>query len=782
MYRQDVLKKLTPFIFFDKDRKYNIVLKDYKNDVDRWKFEDIKLKPILKRFLEEGVYEKKKLDYYRTEEKVVYPYIFTTKISNSWLDGFNFNFYLNGQHINSYDDLKVFSHQGYIYICSKTNMTITSLIVVNKNISSYFDKFNNTISIEDTNDNLELPFNESFVFDKNSNNGNKLVINHPYFILNHNENLLEKLYSFTDYPFEWLSNNKIFSYLLIDDSGILDISDIEFDTLNITNKKSNSKLILFYNGISPEGYVPEKGLDIYHDENYYCENIFRRIGKETMLFLKDNNLFPNNDDINIFEEESKYDRIDDYADFLLGFSYDLFMEGYKRNHKTKYNFKYSDLKEMNQTNYSDFNYELIRELRNRNSMLKISFYNPFGILFDLYFNNRLSQINFITQSRGLFTDVFINISSILDFFDITYEDLKNSNIMVLLKNKDYKKYNYNNIDSNYNGTLPIGQEFFKTYNKRIYDNGYILKEDDYILNSIYPSGLVCLWPKRHQRHHNITVIGNHNNSTKITRYEYTTKINGSSLNKTPGKQIYKGLLYTDYIDFRFNVYIGPYLLQEGKDYIILAPNLIELLKDITVYKEDINNTEIPIIIEYEGELEDFLLEIYKHKSYKYRLFNNDNFINEYIKNKNDINLISENLPELYDDIVFRFNMMNTKYFASEPIEDGNVDSYGEDMMSLVHNEFEDLTTKENDRVRIMGNFKFDLKKIPRRIISPEPININTLIMEHIEAVKILKFENKTFNNQYDLSDENYRWRRIINTRYGLWINPNIPIYYILEKI
>lgn len=145
-------------------------------------------------------------------------------------------------------------------------------------------------------------------------------------------------------------------------------------------------------------------------------------------------------------------------------------------------------------------------------------------------------------------------------------------------------------------------------------------------------------------------------------------------------------------------------------------------------------------------------------------------------------MISENLPELYDDIVFRFNMMNTKYFASEPIEDGNVDSYGEDMMSLVHNEFEDLTTKENDRVRIMGNFKFDLKKIPRRIISPEPININTLIMEHIEAVKILKFENKTFNNQYDLSDENYRWRRIINTRYGLWINPNIPIYYILEKI
>ena len=226
MYRQDVLKKLTPFIFFDKDKKYNIVLKDYKDDVDRWKFEDVKLKPILKRFLEEGVYEIKKLDYHRTEEKVIYPYIFTTKISNSWLDGFNFIFYLNGQHINSYDDLKVFSHQGYIYICSKTNMTITSLIVVNKNISSYFEKFDNTITIEDANNKLELPFNESFSFDKNINNGNKLVINHPYFILNHNENLLEKLYSFTDYPFEWLSDNKIFSYLLIDDNGILDISDI----------------------------------------------------------------------------------------------------------------------------------------------------------------------------------------------------------------------------------------------------------------------------------------------------------------------------------------------------------------------------------------------------------------------------------------------------------------------------------------------------------------------------------------------------------------------------
>ena len=52
------------------------------------------------------------------------------------------------------------------------------------------------------------------------------------------------------------------------------------------------------------------------------------------------------------------------------------------------------------------------------------------------------------------------------------------------------------------------------------------------------------------------------------------------------KYIYKGYFYTDYIDFRFSIYIGSRLLMEGIDYDILSPTLVRFNTPFDIYFED----------------------------------------------------------------------------------------------------------------------------------------------------------------------------------------------------
>lgn len=802
MYKQKLLELLEPFSFFNHGyEKYSVILKEYKDDLDKWNYKDIKLKPIRKFLVDNGVAVYTDINHYQQREETHYPFIYTTAISKSWFDLGKFNFYLNGKHISEYDevDLKVLHHQGYIYLCFREDFEITSLLVFRTNISATVEKLTDYITEADKGNKLEIPFNKKFKYEKNERDGLKLIINLPYIKISENENIFSVLGKWINDPVSWLFNNKIISYLLINDKGILSESDeVTMDNFYFSVKK-NSKvnLYLFYIGEDPSNYQ-YKEIDTYHNDNsYYLESIYDTLFKNvnTKKFLLDNKDFLIQDnEINIFKEFPDITNLTsaNISDYLLGFNYDLFMECYKINHKTKYNFTYEDLAKVTDTKFSNYDYSDNQYVDK--DLLKFTFRNYTNNPFEIYIFGKLYTSTYITDRHGFYTSIYINKSSLCDELGITFEQLPNIKGCVLLKNHDYKRINYSNITSETNGCLPISQDWFTIDNKKVYDNGYLIKDTDVDINTIRPSGLLCAYPKRVFKRHSISIIGNRMSTTKIISNKYKLKYKNFTSDEIdkfmePNKVIYKNLLYTDYIDYRFNLYCGPYLLMKNYDYKILSPNLIEFLKPLPVYYEDLNKSDfIDITIEYEGELEDILLKIYKSKSYLYRLFNNKDFVKEYLKDRDDTLTVYErdwslsiNVPKLYDNKIFRFTQMVTKYFSCERLLTAVPDKYGEKFYEEIRSEFPEFVTKVKDNYLINTQLEIpDYDNIPRIIRLPEFLDLNELIQKHFETIKILKFENKTFDKEYNLLGIKYRYKSSIY-KDDLLLSPNIPINYITDR-
>lgn len=802
MYKQKLLELLEPFSFFNHGyEKYSVILKEYKDDLDKWNYKDIKLKPIRKFLVDNGVAVYTDINHYQQREEIHYPFIYTTAISKSWFDLGKFNFYLNGKHISEYDevDLKVLHHQGYIYLCFREDFEITSLLVFRTNISATVERLTDYITDTNKGNKLEIPFNKKFKYEKNERDGLKLIINLPYIKISENENIFSVLGKWINDPVSWLFNNKIISYLLINDKGILSESDeVTMDNFYFSVKK-NSKvnLYLFYIGEDPSNYQ-YKEIDTYHNDNrYYLESIYDTLFKNvnTKKYLLDNKDFLIQDnEINIFKEFPDITNLTsaNISDYLLGFNYDLFMECYKINHKTKYNFTYEDLIKVTDTKFSSYDYSENQYVDK--DLLKFSFRNYTNNPFEIYIFGKLYTSTYITDRHGFYTSVYINKSSLCDELGITFEQLPNIKGCVLLKNHDYKRINYSNITSETNGCLPISQDWFTIDNKKVYDNGYLIKDTDVDINTIRPSGLLCAYPKRVFKRHSISIIGNRISTTKIISNKYKLKYKNFISDEIdrfmePNKVIYKNLLYTDYIDYRFNLYCGPYLLMENYDYKILSPNLIEFLKPLPVYYEDLNKSDfIDITIEYEGELEDILLKIYKSKSYLYRLFNNKDFVKEYLKDRDDTLTVYErdwslsiNVPKLYDNKIFRFTQMITKYFSCERLLTAVPDKYGEKFYEEIRSEFPEFVTKVKDNYLINTQLEIpDYDNIPRIIRLPEFLDLNELIQKHFETIKILKFENKTFDKEYNLLGIKYRYKSSIY-KDDLLLSPNIPINYITDR-
>ena len=800
MYKNQLNRILTPFNFFSSNTtKYGTELVEFKDKLDKWNYDDISLKPV-KNFLDNnGIITKIQVSVTEERIDVNYPYIYTTKISNAWIENFKLSFYLNGKDIKEYleQDIKILLFQGHVYICFKVDTQITSLVVMRTNLPAKIEKLNGATTLSKKGNILEIPYNDNFEYNPVATTGNKLVINQPYFIIEPGENVFEVLDQYTD-SVDWLFNNKITSYLVIDeDDGIVgDSADIEIDPFYFSVKNtSNKNLILFYDGIDPEDYV-EKPLSYFENENYHLEYVYRHILSKPSIrqyLITNKDLLVKSEEINVYTAFPDYSQMisPNVIDELAGFSYDLFMDLFRLKHRTKINFGANDLYITEQTKFSEFDYN---DNTLERKLVRLSFSNYMNNPFEIYIFNKLYQGTYITDHHNDYTTVYINISNILDYYDINMTQFQNIKGHVVLKNKDYYRMNYNNIDSSINGTLPISQEWYSIQNKLVFDNGFLLRPSDYTVNSIYPSGLFCLWPKIKQKNHLVTITGNRGSSAIVNNKKYTVKIKNFTQTeiddkKTPNKYIYKNLMYTDYIDFRYNIYIGPYLLMEGFDYIILAPNLIEFIRPIGVYKDMINDEYIEIMISYEGEMEDWLLKIGNNKSYKYRLFNNDTFMAEYYETREDTSLIYErtnveniNVPELYDDNIYRYNQMMTKYYSSEILFTAEKNNpYGDEFYNLLHTEFSEFVTKVDNDWVIQTNYQANVKDAPRRIFWPERVNLNELIKKHVEVVKILQHENKTFQNEYELDDIFYRYKVTGNFKGDLLLSPNIPVDYILEK-
>lgn len=802
MYKNRLNQLLQPFMFLnDNVNSYAIVLKEYASQLDKWKTEDVKLKPVRKFLEDNGIITYNEINHYTKDTIYNYPYIHTTKVSKSWFDNHKWNFYLNGQHVSTYreEDIKFIQFQGYIYICSKSNITISSLTVIRTNIPANISELTSAITINTKDNMLELPYDNNFTFKPNATTGKKLSIFNKYISIQEGENLFSVLSRYTEHPLEWLYENKINSYLLMDENGLVTKSeDVKFDPLLISVKAgSKIKAYLFYDGVDPSEFTPrDYNFFMSNVDNYYLEGIYRKLLNNTTMknyLLSHPNMLPQEDEVNVFKHFGEYDSklSGNIIDDVLGFSYDLFMDMYKVRHRTKINFDYSSCKLVDQTKYSEFEYDPDKR-KKEDVLLKIDFMNYYDNPFEIYIFGVLYTSTYIVDKHSPFTTIYINISNILDQYKITMDELKQIKGHIVLKSHDYKRINYNNIDIDFNGTLPISDDLFTIKNRKIYDNGFLLKDSDYELNTLLPTGLLCMWPKRKQSRHNISIIGNRLSDTKIYSKTYSVKaknLNTSDLNKktTNWSCIYKNLLYVDYIDYRYNLYIDSFMLIENYDYIILAPNLIEFIRPITVYKEHTGDY-IDIKVEYEGELEDWLLKIYKSKSYRYRLFNDTSFRDIYYSTKEDTVIRTErddtlNINEkgLYDKEYYRFNQMTTKFFSCENLNTGNKDKYGADFYLKLHTEFPEFVTKVDNDFVITDNLKFtDIKNIPRRIFAPERIDLLELITKHFESVKIMKFENKHLNNETDLSDINYRYKSLIY-RGDMFLSPNIPLNYLLDK-
>lgn len=802
MYKNKLQQLLEPFSFFKHgSEKYSVILKEYKDDLDKWNYTDIKLKPIRKFLIDKGIATYTDINHYQQREEIHYPFIYTTAISKSWFELGKYNFYLNGKHISEYDevDLKVVHHQGYIYLCFREDTTINSLLVFRTNISARVERLDNFITIEDKNNRLEIPFNKKFKFEKNERDGLKLVIDLPYIKIKQNENIFSVLSKWTNNPINWLYNNKIISYLFMNDKGILSESDdIVMENLYFSVKaNSKAELYLFYLGTDPANYEV-KEIDRFHsNEKGYLESaydiLFNNTNTKNHLLNNKNKLIQDNE-INVFKEFPEYNELTsaNISDYLLGFNYDLFMECYKINHKTKYNFTYNDLIHTNNTKFSNYEYDDNQYVDQ--NLLKFTFMNYTNNPFEIYIFGKLYTSTYITDRHGFYTTIYINRTTLCDELGITYNQLEHIVGCVLLKNHDYKRINYSNIEVDVNGCLPISQDWFTIDNKKIYDNGYLMKTTDIDINTIRPSGLICAYPKRIFKRHNISVIGNRISTTKIISNKYHLKyknLSNTEIDKfmDPNKVIYKNLLYTDYIDYRFNLYCGPYLLMEGYDYRILSPNLIEFLKPLPVYKEDYNKSDfIDITVEYEGELEDILLKIYKSKSYLYKLFNDKDLMKEFIKGREDTTTVSErdwalsiNEKGLYDKKIFRFVQMITKYFSCERLITADPDKYGEKVYEEIRSEFPEFISKVDDNYLIQTQLEINsYDNIPRRPSLPEFIDLNELIEKHIESVKILKFEDKVYNREYKIEKQFYRYKSG-NYKDDLLVSPNIPINYLIDQ-
>lgn len=795
MYKNKLNQKLRPYNFFkDSAIDYNIVLREYKDELDKWNFNDIKLKPVVKFLKENRIAEDIAINYCTTEVRVNYPFIYTTKMSNSWFDKGAYNFYLNGKHINTYteDILKVCHFQGYVYICFKNDTPITSLLVVRTNLPAAIVDNDRLINIANKDKKLELPYDENFKFKRASIDAKKLVIKNPYIRLGKNEDIFTFLKRYMNNPIDWLMNNKIISYLILDNKGIADKTGITLDTFNISVGNVNKELYLFYNGEDPETYVkPTKPL--FHSENCYLEDLYTDLFSNSVIYnylMDHKELLIQNNEIDMQSQIEEYHNVDDgiLMNGLLGYSYDLFMELYKVKHQTKRNFVWSDFTPVEQTSFSKFDFD--KTDKNKYGLYELTFLNFFNNPFELYFNNVLYTSSFITEQSGIATTIFIDISNIIDAYDITKDDLENLICTVVLKNKDYKRVNYSNLNNDFNGTLPIGMDWYNIQNKKVYDNGVLLKDTDYAVNSIYPSGLVCLFPKRKQLHHLIQVIGNKSKYTKIYTKDIIVKyknLSSTEINdkKSPDKYIYKSIMYTDYIDYRFNIYIGGHLLIENYDYKILASNVIEFLRPVYVFEEDRDLDTISIKIEYEGELEEWLTKIHTIKSYKYRLFNDNDFMEKYYSTKNDLALITtrdiiNNYP-LYRTDVYRFTMMMTKYFSSEILATAEEDAYGEEFYNRLQGEFPEFVRTIDGKHKIQTDFQCEYKEMIRRIMMPEFFNIHEIIMKHMDSVEILRFENKLLDRETTLNDIYYRYKIRGNYKGDLVVCPNIPTDYIIDK-
>lgn len=714
---------------------------------------------------------------FRNIDTSIYNKCISFAVSSTMVDFGRFKIYINNKTIEELD-IKCFLLHGYIYIIHKDNFTISTVIYLGKEDEVVLNKDSN----KEITDNEGTDLSLNLVSSTFSELGCNILGN--YFILDKDKSSIDYLKTkYNEHYYKYLFSYRYGKiYIYNKNRGFIkEYSKVKIHPLFIKNISTdvNDKVIVFYekNNIIDKTSLYYKELThIFKNDKvfkYYIDNIDRlTIPNKNVIYDKDFNsdeeciyeLFDFNwDAYNLIHSE--YNRVN----FL--FNEETFDVGGKLELLTDVIFK-----------------PIIRSFPYRN-YIKLTFPNHHNLYPEVFHEGRFYGGYKLIEKNINMTTVAIKYDVLKDYFNI-HNDKDIDNLYVVLRPSHYMHTNYNNITRDYNGVIPIGRQFYMYEDKRRYLNGYIVNENELGFNVIPPYNLMCTFPRRKGSTYHLVDTGYKkkviNKKSLRLKYRNHTTTEIDSLISSNDKFIYKGFLYTDYIDYNFQIYCGPYILQEGWDYIILSPRLIKFLKPLYKYKEEnINNDYVNITIENLFDNEDGI-NLHKEKanksSYLKTLFEDKLFMKELYSICNDTVVLNtkptQDCPSLYDESIYRNHMYLTKYFSSELTLTGEEDNpYGEKWISMIEEEFPEYIDSNGvvkTDMEVPDNSTRD--DFPRIVQLPENEPLNILIGSDIIAKRKLRHENLHIPSDKEYNEVN---NSFFNKSY---YNVNVNLGLILRDV
>lgn len=784
MYLENLVRGyLMPYRFFDKIEK---PLTTHKIDTNYTSF-DTNL--LYEEIIEE--INKNIINIVEYNKCISFP------ISESFIgeDG-KYKFLINNKKIEDYD-IKVVLVAGYIYILHKDGFTINTILFLTKDNESFIKNNSNT-TIPLYGDSIELNLRDSNYPELGVLIPNKFITLKEgediftYLVRNNYSNPLDYLYYFHPY--------KIFIYN--EDTGF--DNDVEKLYMRAGFYKNISygtkdKMMIFYSGPTKEEWNnnPKNCCEDY----LYYEDIKNLLSFEGVreYFLTHGDEWIWKDNLLVDEYESDGNLLH----HLYNFNYDLYIKVLMDSHKVNFYIPKKDLILTTKTDLlTDIKVGNIDLLNDTNRFVSFTIPNHRKYMIEIFYKGqRYTGIKFVEKTQEMST-VYIHENKICDQFNLSSID-ELEYLYIALRPEDFAEFDYQNITPDYNGVLPIGRSFFNLKYMRLYDNGFLLKEDDYDINSIPPYNLLCAFPKRKFKSHLLVATG-YLNRTPL-EYNYRVKIKDFTPTeeteiKTKSiydKYIYKGFYYTNYIDFRFSIYIGNKLLMEGIDYKILSPTLVRFIKPISIYNEDKeDSTYINIKITCDELDNDNQIEELRQRaissSWTHFIYSHNN-IKAMILKGNDIVLKRDSRVSLYNKDIYKNHIFITKYLSSEVIMTSEEDAYGDKWINNIEEEFPEAITIVDGKKIVdpyFINYPDNNDEYPRFCALPENEPLNILIGEDIVAKRKLIHENLHLDGPLERNEINEIFFSKNLYRKGVDMtmilqdvkyNPNIPFDAIFDN-
>lgn len=681
-------------------------------------------------------------------------------VSETFFENNKLAVYANGEKLSEMD-IKYFVLYGYIYIFHKGNFDLENLIII---------KTANDISTTNSdNSSISNPYGEDLTLNLKSPIFPNLAVNLPgrYLILEPNQTLFEFFKDVLN-----IDKNQVFEkvydlhitgiYAYNETTGFNGDDNLkEQFPLWLKNKSTDHKMIVFYDSNPVNEEPPYKEDNLYRDKlRFIYNNINQKKAFNKMEIFKDEDTIPYD------VIHPKYCRSDELLYYLRDFHWDAYIELDKEYNNTNFLFtpdqfikskKLETLTRITSDPASDPNGEWF---------ISVTFNNYKGLVPEIYYNGMRYGDYKLIEHKDDQTTVSFKIEVFLKYFGL-YKPYQIDHIYIVLKPRDFLHSNYHNIFEGYNGVIPIGESFYNKESVRYWNNGFIMNDYEYEINSLPPYGLRVLFPRRKAKSYHIVSTGYPYDHTYSKTYKLQLEDQSNVTDLEPNKYLiksgYYSYLITDYIDHNYQIYCGPYILMEGRDYILLSNKLIVFLNPFYKYKEDKTPDDfIKITIENNFSKDDH--EWKKERMGKSSLFNRILFDKEMYKmigigipyNKERIRRIKIGInkddrvdcPDLYREDIFRWHMCVTKYHSTENVLLGTSnDPYGQEWYRGIELEFPEFIDSSSTNPSIEWVFNTNridissLDETPRVIPLMEDYPLNQIMTHDIVAKRKLIQEN-----------------------------------------